>query len=362
MTKFELEKGGKLVGKVTKTHLKKLNLKKTAFALSTVAAKGTDGKIHEAFYLTNKKGDTTPILKSIGIELDGYLGATTKKCLCEVLQTNRDELGYIYINLQTGEMSPTFNIVGRGSEHKNDYALDKDGIIQVVNEDLTLTPTEYIFSGRPISTDYKTFTRDAGFVVKHTPTGKYGVVSTFGVTNGAIKVLCPPVFDSKAIGHKTTSTGKYNFLYEYFTTTEKVLADTCYGLALQKVKASEDFRVGDNIQKWRAEHPAVIEAREAQNKRFRDVAERGPIDPPKKSVAERIKDRTEEIKAERAMHKAAHAISDIYNPTPSGHLASVIREAYPMENVTMAEDEYFKRHRHYTPCDYLGEMDDYDMH
>ena len=360
MTKFELARGGNLVGKVSRYDAKKLNLKKTAFKLTRVTAKGYDGKVHECFVLTNKQGYATPLLKSIGIELEGYLGATTKRCLCETVPTTKDELGYVYVNLQNGDISNTFNIVGRGHDHKNDYAINKDGVIQVVHDNLTMEGTDYTFAGRPTSTDYKSYTRDAGFIVKHTPTGKYGVVSTFGKTDGAIKVLCPPVFDSKAIGHRTISTEKYNFLYEYFTDTEKVLADTCYELALQKVKAGEDFRVGDNIQKWRANHPAVIEAREKAGMKFKQTAERGPVEPATKSVIERIKDRHEEIKSEIAMARAAKAVTDTHYIAPSAHIADAVREAYPMDTPISA-DEY-KMRRHYTPCEYLGEMDDYDMY
>ena len=361
MTKFELKNGGKLIGKVSNYRAKKLNLQKTAFAMKAVAVKGTDGKIHEGFYLSNKKGDTTPILKNVAIDLEHYVGVTTKRCLCEVLQTNPEELGYVYVNLQTGDISPTFNIVARPhSAHKNDYVVDKDGVIQVVNDDLSMDATEYTFSGKPIASDSKTYTKDCGFVAKHNPSGMYGVVSSFGVTDGAIRVLCPPVFDTSAIGQKTLTAGKYDFLYEYFNTKERVLCDTCYGLALQKVGINEEFRVGDNIQKWRANHPAVEEARERQSKKFRDVLERGEVEPPKKTVIERIKDRTEEIKAERAMQRAANAITDTYTVNPVGHIADVMIDAYPMD-VPMEGAEY-RRHRHYTPCDYLNEIDDYDMY
>ena len=361
MTKFELKNGGKLIGKVSNYRAKKLNLQKTAFAMKAVAVKGTDGKIHEGFYLSNKKGDTTPILKNVAIDLEHYVGVTTKRCLCEVLQTNPEELSYVYVNLQTGDISPTFNIISRPhSAHKNDYVVDKDGVIQVVNDNLSLDATEYTFSGKPIASDSKTYTKDCGFVAKHNTTGMYGVISTFGATDGNIRVLCPPVFDSNAIGHKTITNGTYDFLYEYYSTKERVLCDTCYGLALQKVGANEEFRVGDNIQKWRANHPAVEEARERQSKKFRDVLERGEVEPPKKTVIERIKDRTEEIKAERAMQRAARAITDTYTVCPTGHLTDIMIDAYPMD-VPMEGAEY-RRHRHYTPCDYLNEIDDYDMY
>ena len=223
MTKFELAKGGKLIGKVSEYRAKKLETKNTAFKLDVVTAKGKDGKMHECFILTNKKGVATPLLKSISIDLEHYLGATTKKCLCETLPTKDQKLGYIYVDLQTGNVSEAFDVVGRGHDHKNDYAIGEDKTIKIVNDDLTLTDSEYVYVGRPTSSDLKSYTRDAGFVVRHIPTGEYGVVSTFGRTDGAIKVLCPPVFDDPKIGHRTISTEKYNFLYEYFIKNDVIL-------------------------------------------------------------------------------------------------------------------------------------------
>lgn len=341
MTKFELAKGGKLIGKVSEYRAKKLETKNTAFKLDVVTAKGKDGKMHECFILTNKKGVATPLLKSISIDLEHYLGATTKKCLCETLPTKDQKLGYIYVDLQTGNVSEAFDVVGRGHDHKNDYAIGEDKTIKIVSDDLTLTDSEYVYVGRPTSSDLKSYTRDAGFVVRHIPTGEYGVVSTFGRTDGAIKVLCPPVFDDPKIGHRTISTEKYNFLYEYFTSSERVLADTCYGLALQKVKANEEFRVGDNIQRWRAEHPAVEESREKESRRFQSVVERGEEELPKKSVVERIKDRHEEIKQEIAMARVAKAIKDTHYVSPARHISQAMMEA------DLPEDPGLRLYRRY---------------
>lgn len=356
MTKFELTYGGKLVGKVSEYRAKKLDTRKTAFKLNRLTAKGLDGKVHECFTLTNREGDATPLLKSISIDLEGYLGATTKRCLCEVVPTKKGELGYVYVNLQTGDISETFDIMGRGHDHKNDYVLGADKTIKVVGEDLSFTDSDYAYECRPTETDYKSYTRDAGFIVRHIPTGKYGVVSTFGRTDGAIKVLCPPVFDESKIGHKTVSTGKYDFLYEYYSDSARVLADTCYGLALQKVGAHEDFRVGDNIQKWRASHPAVEEAREREARRFRGVVERGEEEAPKKSVVERIKDRHEEIKSEIAMARAARAVSDTHSVSPAHHIANAMSEAY------LPEDPSYRAYRRYSHMyPECTEYDDLDM-
>ena len=330
MVNFGLVKGGELHGKIDEKTLKKLDLSKTAFKKTIVTAKGTDGKIHEGFILTNKKGKATPLLHSLSIDMEHSVGVTTKKCLCKVIPTKKGELEYVYVNLHTGEISPTFNVAGRGHNHKYDYILDSENVIQVVNEDLTFDSTDFEYSGTLSVTDNKSYTKDSGFVVKHIPTSKYGVVSTFGVSDGNIKIFCPPTFSSNAIGHKTIGTGKYDFLYEYFSDTERVLCDTCYGLALQKVGIHEEFNVGKNIQQYRANHPLVIEARENVNKKFRDTVEKG-VRKNNMSVMDRIRARMAEIKSEKSVAKVGKAVTKTTatSTTTSKHIADAFAEAYP---------------------------------